>query len=270
MQSRPIVTLTTDFGLTDEYVGVIKGVILTILPETNIVDITHDVPPQNIKAAAFLFGRAYRYFPAGTVHLIVVDPGVGTDRRILAMHAGGQLFIAPDNGVLSPVFNNEATVMSIHAVTRRQYFFQPPGATFHGRDIMAPVAARMAGGLDLAKVGESVSPKECTIFRDPRVVVEERRVTGEIIHCDGFGNLCTSLTTSDIRPLSERGKLRVRLGETEIQGLCSCYADKADDQQPLALFDSHGHLEIAVSGGSAANLTGAQPGDAIVVELLND
>ena len=266
MQSRPIITLTTDFGLKDEYVGVMKGVILTLLPETKIVDITHEVPAQDIRAAAFMFGRAYRYFPAGTVHLVVVDPGVGTDRRILAVHAGGQLFIAPDNGVLSPVLATCNKVMSIHSVTRRQLFFQPPGSTFHGRDIMAPVAARLAGGLDIATVGASVQLGDCVVLPPPRIEVGERRVVGEVIHADRFGNLCTSLTSTEIAPLSAQGQLRFRLGDTVIDGLCSSYS-QGGDGRPLAIIDSHSHLEIAVNGGSAASLTGGRPGTIVTVEI---
>ena len=255
-----VITLLTDFGLSDPYVGVMKGVILNICPASRIVDITHDIPPQCVDMASFVLGKSYPYFPAGSIHCIVVDPGVGSDRKILVAATDQYMFIAPDNGVLEPVFCSAGDCM-IYQVTASDYFLPDVSCTFHGRDIFAPVAAHLAKGIRPEQVGEPV--RQVVRLQERKPVISQNRITGEVIFCDRFGNAVTNI---HFETLKNRGNFRIILGSYSIEGLQSAYSDvKAG--QPLAIIGSYGNLEIAVREGSACSTLGINPGDKINIEF---
>jgi S-adenosylmethionine hydrolase len=257
-----IVTLTTDFGLKDGFVGVMKGVIWGICPSAQIADISHQVAPQNVLEGALVLGRAFPYFPPGTVHLGVVDPGVGTARRPIAARLGDHLFVGPDNGIFTLAYekaDRERWPVRIVHLTRTSHFLPKISATFHGRDIFAPVAARLAAGKSLDEFGPALD--------DPRrlVLPEAGRIPGgwkaHIMGIDSFGNLATNLLVEELRAGFE---VRVRLGRHEVQGLSRSYGE-GRPRQLIALADSAGMLELAVVNGSAAELTGARVGDELEV-----
>ena len=262
---RPIITLTTDFGLHDEYVGTVKGIILCTCRDAVIVDLTHDIEPQNIASAAMSIGASFRFFPGGTLHMVVVDPGVGSDRRILAVRSAGHLFIAPDNGVLTLVLT-EDYFQEAFQVNRRDLFARAISASFHGRDIMAPVAARLASGMDIARVGPRLSRQECCRISLPTTTVTNEVLSGEIIHIDHFGNLRTSITAKDLTGFSVK-KLQIQLGGRTVNAVSGAYSG-AEAGNLVALIDSRNHLEIAVNGGNAAALLGCQIGDEVKVSPL--
>lgn len=245
----PIVTLLTDFGLHDEYVGVMKGVIFTYAPDVRIVDITHFIPPQNVRAASHLLARAYPYFPQDTVHLVVVDPGVGSSRSILAVAADGQYFVGPDNGVFTPVFLRAAS-LAVHRVTDSHLFLDKVGRTFHGRDIMAPIAARLATGFDLGRVGPRIPTEECVHVTHRKAFRKGEELQGEILHVDSFGNLCTNISRQEVESFTAGREFLVKIGENLIP-FCSTYSGQPKGKL-LALYDSHELLEIAINQGNAA------------------
>ncbi|HLJ65770.1 MAG TPA: SAM-dependent chlorinase/fluorinase [Chloroflexota bacterium] len=262
MTTRPIITFTTDFGTTDTYVAEMKGVILGITPDVTLVDISHDVWPQNIGQGAFLLRRAFNHFPAGTVHIAVVDPGVGTDRRPIAVRAGSWLFVAPDNGVLAPsllaldlldssgrLHGAEGVVLANPAYRRNQV-----SGTFHGRDIFAPAAAYLASGVPLTELGPTIASVLTTAL--PEVVGVGVRVQGRVLHVDHFGNAITNLSLSDVpaNPVFLVGRLR-------LHGISSSYQE-ADF---AVLVGSSGQLEVAARNGSAARELGLSVGDSIEV-----
>ena len=245
----PIITLTTDFGGQDHFVGVLKGVILGINPRAVLVDLCHEVPPQNVAHGAFVLYCAYRYFPPGAVHLAVIDPGVGLrERKIIAVHAAHQTFIGPDNGLFSYILDEEKE-FKIHLVENSDWM---PGAisrTFHGRDIMAPVAAHLSNGETLARAGREIT--EILRLQPLAARYGEDRIEGRVVHVDRFGNLVTNISTSRARKrfgvdfLMETGSLR-------IQGLSEAYAASRPGDV-LAVGGSHGFIEIARYLGRAEN-----------------
>ncbi len=248
-----IITLTTDFGLEDEYVGVMKGVILSICPAATIVDITHGISPQNCIQAAYIIDAAYRYFPAGTIHLAVVDPGVGTGRTMAALRADGHVFLAPDNGVLSFLLQKDG-IFAVR-LNRSEYFLKDVSTTFHGRDVFAPAAAHLAAGVDLEALGEPVD-RGALMTLDlgrPRIGADGR-LSGTVVWADRFGNLTTSIDAASLDAYlrSKPGSAQpvIRIGEYRIAGLSSAYAD-AEPGRALALIGSRGYLEISVNRGNA-------------------
>jgi len=250
---HPIVTLITDFGLADEYVGVLKGVILSYNPAIKIVDISHQVSPQDIRTASHLLGRSYSFFPPGTVHLVIVDPGVGTDRPVLAIHSDSQYFIGPDNGVLASIVNR-ANSLTVHRITESSLFLNKVSNTFHGRDIMAPVAAQLASGLAIDMVGPRISPENCQLNGTGPCLVKDGVLLGEITHVDRFGNLCTNISRQDAEKFSDGRKMSIQLGDDAqilIDTFCSSYADQ-EQNTLLVLYDSHDFLEIAENRGNAS------------------
>jgi len=259
-----IITLTTDFGLADSYVGTMKGVILSITPTVTIVDISHDIPPQDVREAAYVLYAAYPYFPQGTIHVVVVDPGVGSERRAIALRTPQATFVAPDNGILSYVVARERAEEIVN-LTNPCYHLSPVSRTFHGRDIFAPVAAYLARGIPLAELGEPLA--EIITFALPRPQVHpDGTIVGQIIHIDRFGNLITSIKAEDLtaHPLPGRGVIEVK-GEA-IPGIANSYAEVAPGEL-LAIIGSSNHLEIAVSGGSAAQTLEARVGDEVVLRV---
>lgn len=253
-----IITLLTDFGLSDPYVGSMKGVILNINPDARIVDITHDISPQNVDEAAFVLKRVSSYFPGGTIHVVVVDPGVGSERAILAVQAENYIFLAPDNGVLKYIFDDEPDAR-VFRLTNRAYFLEKVSHTFHGRDIFAPVAAHISMGISLERLGE---PFDDYIVGDVKKPVEGKtEITGEIIHVDKFGN---GVTNIDGTLLKDRSKTKIRIKGYELDELCRAY-NNVPVGEPLALVGSGGTLEISVHGGDAQKRMGFVVGDSVTV-----
>lgn len=258
-----IITLTTDFGLADGYVGTMKGVILGIDPTAIIVDISHNIPPQDVQEAAYALYAAYPYFPQGTIHMVIVDPGVGSERRAIALRTPQATFVAPDNGVLSYVVAGEK-VEEIVDLTNPRYQLSPVSRTFHGRDIFAPAAAHLARGIPLAELGQPL--KEIVTFTLPRPQVSpDGTIVGQVIHVDRFGNLITSITATDLadRPLLREGIIGIK-GQS-IRRIANSYTEVTPGRL-LALIGSSDHLEIAVSGGSASQTLKAKVGDEVLLK----
>lgn len=261
----PIVTLLTDFGLQDEYVAVLKGVILCHCPAAHIIDISHLVPPQSIATAIFLLNRTYRHFPAGSVHLVVVDPEVGTERAILAISADGHIFIGPDNGLFTPLLSGENS-LAIYRLDLGKISPATRFSTFHGRDIMAPVAAKLAGGMPLANLGWKISANQCQRFDcgAPRLIGNTWH--GEIIHIDAFGNLCSNLHRQELLAMVPPDHLRVVIAGRQQVPVVATYAT-VSPHAVVALFDSNDFLEIACNQGHAAQQLGIGRGAAITVTI---
>lgn len=263
------ITLLTDFGTRDEYVGVMKGVILSVNPAARIVDITHDIEPQDLVGGAYAVKASYGYFPRGTVHLIVVDPGVGSERRILAVAREGHIFIAPDNGILTLVLKEGRADALVH-VENARYFLHPVSRTFHGRDIFAPVGAQISRGLDLRAIGRSVDQREVALLdlKVPRVA-PRHGICGTIVCIDRFGNMMTNIdeaTLGDFCASKKTGTPDIEVGGRAIAGVSCSYA-AAEIGSPLAIVGSRGYLEIAVNRGSAKDYFDAKRGDPVRVVL---
>ena len=259
-----IITLTTDFGLADGYVGTMKGVILGIDPTVTIVDISHDIAPQDVREAAYTFYAAYPYFPQGTIHVVVVDPGVGSERRAIALRTPQAAFVAPDNGVLSYVVAGERVEEIVH-LTNPRYHLSPVSRTFHGRDIFAPAAAHLARGVPLAKLGQPLT--EIVTFPLPRSQVHpDGTIVGQVIHVDRFGNLITSITATDLADHSLLGASVIEIKGQAIRGIANSYAEVTPGEL-LALIGSEGHLEISVSSGSASQTLKAKVGDEVLLKV---
>ena len=259
MPRRPIVTLLTDFGLADPYVAVMKGVILSIRPLAATVDITHQIPPGDVLAGAVALRQALPYFPEGTVHCAVVDPGVGTERRILAARYAGQTVVAPDNGLVSFV-DRDQPLSEIVVIRNDRYFLPgPTSATFHGRDIMAPVAAAIAGGLALAKLGPAPDKFKLLDLPEPRSE-DGGAVVGEVIYVDRFGNLVSNVPGELLeQSLGDRAVAAVSCAGRDVGGIEATY-DFGEAGQPLALINSMSLLEVAVKGGRACDVLDAGVG----------
>jgi len=250
-----LITLTTDFGLSDHYVGAMKGVILGIAPGARMVDLSHQVTPYEIPEAAFLLAQAYPCFPKGTVHVVVVDPGVGTARRPILAEAAGQVFVAPDNGVLTMVYSREEH--KVRAITAERYFRKPVSRTFHGRDIFAPVAAHLARGTRPAAMGKLISDYLRLDFERP-VRTGKRIWTGTVLKIDHFGNVITNFRPGDMPDLATHSWV-LALGPHRVSYLASNYAQCAPGEFFLIL-GSSGYYEISLSEASAARALGCGPG----------
>jgi S-adenosylmethionine hydrolase len=262
----PLITLLSDLGTRDTYVGVMKAVIMGLCPEARIVDLCHDIEPQDVQQAAFLLDTAWRYCPEGTVHVIVVDPGVGSDRRVVVLDVHNQHFVAPDNGVLTYVLVG-AKDYEAFFVEQSEYLLSDVSRTFHGRDIMAPVAARLASGLPPEAVGRAVEGS-LELLPIPRPVAMPAGLESHVIHVDRFGNLVTDLSEADLvtwQRESGARQLLVQVGDSAIEGLSLTYAG-AHPGEMLALIGSSGRLEIAVNMGSAAECLGVGRGALVLIE----
>lgn len=259
--ARPLVALLTDFGTRDHYAGAMKAVVLNICPEATLVDIGHDLPPHDVLAGALELAACYRYFPAGTVFLVVVDPGVGSARRGLAAEAGDYRFVAPDNGVLTAVWQ-ETPPKRVVELTERKYALPTVSRTFEGRDRFAPAAAWIARGIGLPSLGRSVAdPVRLDI---PEVEVDESGIRGTVLRVDRFGNLITNVPRAAFERLTSAGGVHVRIEGHDVPKVVATYAE-AGTGEVCALFGSTDHLEIAVGGGSAADRFGLGRGAAVVV-----
>jgi S-adenosylmethionine hydrolase len=262
--TRPIITLTTDYGTNDHFVGVLKGVILSINPEVNIVDITHSVLAHDILDGALAISQAYKYFPAKTIHLVVVDPGVGTARRPILVAGDTHYFVAPDNGVLSAIYDQSESLYAWH-ITSEHYFRNPISNTFHGRDIFAPVAAWLSKSWQTASFGDAIT--DFVRFSIPKPKVAGNTITCKVLRVDIFGNLITNLTAEDAPALATPdAKFTLRVGNGTVTKLRPIFAEGAQGE-PFALIGSSGYLEVAVNKGSAAKTLGATRGAEVTVEL---
>jgi S-adenosyl-L-methionine hydrolase (adenosine-forming) len=265
MKSSEIVTLTTDFGEGSSYVAQVKGVMLSLYPSARIVDISHSVAPQSVTEAAFLLRGFYHYYSPGTVHLVVVDPGVGTERACLAARAGDWFFLAPDNGVLSYVLQREKPI-EIVALTDTRFWRDCVCRTFHGRDIFAPVAAHLLRGVPLRELGEPLPELPALLPPLQARHASAARVVGRIVHIDPFGNLISSISPAELAGLStDTGRLRVQVRRTTIAGLHRTYGERRPGDL-IALISSFDLLEVAQVQGNAAAVLNASVGDEITVE----
>jgi S-adenosyl-L-methionine hydrolase (adenosine-forming) len=259
-----MITLLTDFGTLDYFVPAVKGVIYTINPQVQIADITHEIPPHDIASAAFTLAACYRDFPRDTVHLVVVDPGVGSQRRAIAVQAGAYLFVGPDNGVFSYVYAGESEVRVIH-ITREQYFRQGMSRTFHGRDLFAPVAAWLSRGLWPDALGDEI--KDYCKLEIPHPRISRGKIEGCVIHIDRFGNCITNVTANELSlDRVNRSAIKMDFAGREITRFCTHFAESAGREELFAYIGSAGYWEIAVWCGSAAQMTGAQVGKEVVIE----
>ena len=257
---RPVIALLTDFGTRDHYAGTMKGVVLGICPDVTLVDISHDVPAHDVLAGALELSAACPYFPSGTIFLAVVDPGVGSSRRGIAAEAGDFRFVAPDNGLLTAVFD-EHLPKRVVELTERKYARPTVSRTFEGRDRFAPAAAWLGKGIDLTALGRPAG----AIHRleIPQPLVESDRIEGEVVRVDHFGNLITNIRRKTFEALAS-GPLDIRVGAHQVPRVVSTYAD-APPGEVCALFGSTDHLEIAVSGASAAATLDLRRGAAVHV-----
>lgn len=261
--TKPLITLTTDFGTSDHFAGTLKGVILQVAPTARIVDITHGIQPFEIPDGAFTIAQAYRYFPKNTIHVVVVDPGVGSTRRPLLARMGGQYFIAPDNGVLSMVWAREQA--QVRHITNQRYFLKPLSRTFHGRDVFAPVAAHLASGVPAAKFGPRIEDHlRLTFFQPTRT--GKRNWTGSILKVDRFGNLITNLHIEEFPDVRTR-PFELNVGLQTISRLALTFTECAPDEI-FAVVGSSGYLEVATNQGSAAKALGCGAGSPVELVLF--
>jgi S-adenosyl-L-methionine hydrolase (adenosine-forming) len=258
----PIITLTTDFGTNDHLVGSMKGVILNINPAARIVDINHNVTPFDILDGALSIANAYRFFPPRTIHVVVVDPGVGTQRRPLLVSGEKQYFIAPDNGVLSMVFERESCI--VRHISAEHYFLSPISPTFHGRDIFAPTAAWLAKAFQTEAFGEEIT--DHVRFTMPKAKSSGQSVKGVVLRVDAFGNLMTNLTAENVPAAAvESGAIKLAINGKEIAKFVQTFALGAPGE-PVALIGSAGFLEVAVNRGNAARTLGVNRGAEVMLE----
>jgi S-adenosylmethionine hydrolase len=262
--ARPLIALLTDFGTSDHYVGAMKGVMLTICPDASLVDISHDIPPHDILTGALELAASYRYFPPGTVFLVVVDPGVGSPRYGLAADVGDYRFVAPDNGVLTAVLA-EVKPKRVVQLTERRYARATVSRTFEGRDRFAPAAAWLAKGVDCSTLGRPV--QQVQQLEIPAASVRDGSLVGEVVRIDRFGNLVSNIERRQFDAFRQEGAIRIEAGTVEVARLVNTYAEIERDAV-AALFGSTEHLEIAVNGASAAERLGLARGAPIRIRRM--
>lgn len=260
-------TLTTDFGTSDAYVAAMKGTILSIAPDVQLVDVTHGIAPQDVMEAAFVLSESVPYFPPGTVHLVVVDPGVGTDRRAIALRHDGHWFVGPDNGLFALLL--ETTTPEELVVLDRPAFWRTPtpSTTFHGRDIFAPAAAHLAAGRALAEIGSPAETMHPLQWALP--IPDEQGIRGWIVHVDHFGNAITNIPRDLFEQQRNGRPLKCFAGNAILKALHATYGD-VEQGEPLILFGSSGYLEIAVNSGNAAELFDIRKGTPVNVVFLDE
>jgi S-adenosylmethionine hydrolase len=263
---RRVITLTTDFGVADHFVGVMKGVILNINPEVEFVDLSHQVAAYDIFDGAFLIAQSYRYFPPGTIHLVVVDPGVGSNRRPILAATSRHTFVGPDNGVFSFIYGCEPSCKVRH-ITADRYFLKPVSNTFHGRDIFSPVAGWLSKGVEAAKLGDLITDYVRLAVPRPRRS-PGGMVTGAILKVDHFGNLITNLTPQDVPELLSESPpaFTLTINLQTITRLSTSYST-GKPSEPFAILGSSGYLEICTNRGSAARVLNARRGGAVKLVL---
>ncbi|MBI4665742.1 MAG: SAM-dependent chlorinase/fluorinase [Nitrospinae bacterium] len=264
-----IITLTTDFGITDPFVGVMKGVMLSINPSARFVDITHEIEPQNIKQAVYVISSSFEYFPAGSIHLCVVDPGVGSERKPLAFEAEGHFFVGPDNGIFTEVARKRKPAQ-IREITNPAYMLEKISATFHGRDIFAPSAAHLSMGAPLESFGPRLANlKSMDLPWEMRP--SPNLLVGEIIYIDQFGNAITNLTRALIEKTARElnsSVIKVELEEASVDGILPHYSAAGDEDTLSATFGSWDTLELFVKNGDAALLYGLETETDVRIRFL--
>jgi S-adenosylmethionine hydrolase len=261
--ANAIITLTTDYGTNDHLVGTLKGVILKINPEVTLVDMTHNVAPFDLLDGALAVGSAYAYFPPKTIHVVVVDPGVGTERRPLLVSAANQYFVAPDNGVLSVIYDREQENMVVRHANAEHYYLQPVSKTFHGRDIFAPVAAWLSKGWQTASMGDEI--QNFKRFAIPRPKEADGVVKGVVLRADVFGNLITNFRAEDLPESAvSAGAIKLQAGAQSITRLVDTFAC-GNNGEAIAYIGSSGYMEIGVNKGNAARTLGLGRGTAVLL-----
>ena len=259
MKPNGIITLITDFGQTDGFIGIMKGVILSINPKATFVDISHRIPAQDVEAGAFVLNWSYRYFPTGTIHLVVVDPGVGSERKILAVQSGNYFFVAPDNQVLKYIFHSSETLTVVN-VLNKEFFLKKISHTFHGRDIFAPVAAHLSTGVGIEQLGHETKNYDRGEIDHP--IITKTNIIGKIVYSDKFGNLISNIPAEEIKqPVS-----LIQIGSIRITQLSNSYIEVAVNQ-PLAIIGSSGYLEIAIRNGNARQQLSLDRGAIVRIEF---
>jgi S-adenosylmethionine hydrolase len=260
-----VISLLTDFGTDDEYVGLVKAVIYGIAPGADVVDLCHRIEPQDVAGAAFLISSAWRYFPENSVHLVIIDPGVGTDRAIIAVKSAGHIFLAPDNGVLTRIFDRDPAVRIVR-VENRAFFRAQVSRTFHGRDIFAPVGAHLLRGISMDQLGPAAPAGSLRRIEAAARRSDERgEIVGAVVWVDRFGNLITDIEVNEanrIRGEEEGLPLQVHIAGRILTGLCRSYGD-VEPGEALVVVGSRGTLEIAVNCGSASAKLGCGRGDPV-------
>lgn len=259
--ARPVIALLTDFGTRDHYAGTMKGVALGICPDATLVDVTHDIPPHDVLGGALELAASYKYFPSGTIFLAVVDPGVGSQRRAIAAESAGYRFVAPDNGVLTLALR-ESPPKRVVELTERRYARPTVSRTFEGRDRFAPAAAWLAKGVELSALGRPLTSWH--VLPVPEPAIESDRVTGEVLRVDRFGNLVTNVDRRAFERLAAVGAIEISAGTHAVEKVVATYAE-VEQGAVCALFGSTDHLEIAVSGGNAAERLGLARGAPITI-----
>ncbi|MBI5749186.1 MAG: SAM-dependent chlorinase/fluorinase [Nitrospinae bacterium] len=265
MKQNNIITLTTDFGLSDPFVGIMKGVMLGINPSVKFIDISHLIEPQNIIEAYYTLKFSYKYFPSGTIHMAVVDPGVGSERRPILIESKDYFFIGPDNGIFSFVFENEPSA-NIIELTEKKFFLPPISQTFHGRDIFASVAGWLSSDVKPYEFGIPINNP--VILKLPEPAIEKGKISGEVIHIDRFGNLITNISETQFHSfISERdGKVRIKIKNFIIPSICKSYSDDVGPK-PSSIFNSWGLLEIFVRNGDAGKKLKIKKGEKVLIGL---
>jgi hypothetical protein len=260
-RKRPVITLLTDFGLRDPYVASMKGVILSINPHCHLIDITHQVSPRDIREGAFTLAQAYASFPKGTIHLAVVDPGVGGPRRPALFVTKNYFFVGPDNGLFTIALRTEI-LKQVVVLTNEKFFLPKISSTFHGRDIFAPVAAHLSLGVKPQSFGPSIKSWHKISFSDP--AVKRGKLIGEIIHVDGFGNLVSNIDRERLLQFADGRPFIISVGKRVIRGLKRGYWEGSRGK-PIALIGSGGFLEISIREGSAQKFLNTRKGNRVVV-----
>lgn len=260
----PAIAMITDFGLHDPFAGIMKGVIRSLGSTAEIIDITHGINAGDIKSAAIALSMSYRYYPDGTIFLVVIDPGVGTARRPIAVTAGGKTIVCPDNGIISFVINEYPEWSAVH-LDRHEFFLPKISSTFHGRDVFAPIAAHISMGTSASDLGSKID--DVTTIQIPQASAGERHIQGEVLYIDGFGNLITNINEASVIEWAHDRKFsdfKIHTGSVEIIGISDSFSDVRMGK-PLTVFGSFGMLEVAVNGGSAAALTGSSIGAKVLL-----
>jgi S-adenosyl-L-methionine hydrolase (adenosine-forming) len=261
--ANPIITLTTDYGINDHLVGTLKGVILKINPDVTIVDITHNVTAYDLLDGALAIGSAYSYFPAKTIHVVVVDPGVGTARRPLLVSASNQYFIAPDNGVLSVIYEREKEGLVVRHANVEHYYLSPLSKTFHGRDVFAPVASWLSKGWQTASMGDEIT--DYKKFSIPRPKGSDGTLKGAVLRTDAFGNLITNFRSEDLpESVLNGGAIKLQVGTHQVTRFVDTFAS-GNNGEAIAYLGSSGFLEIGVNKASAARTLSIGRGTAVIL-----
>lgn len=259
----PIVTLTSDFGLQDHYVAAMKAVILGINPEVRLIDISHQIPPQDIMAGAWVLRNSAFLFPKGTIHLAVVDPGVGSDRKPVIVEINGHFFVGPDNGLFSLLAEEEYHARTI---TNHSYWNGGNSNTFHGRDIFAPSAAHLSKGVAPEKFGNTI--EELVSYRWASPITDNEGIQGMVLHIDHYGNLISNISADQVKQVQERGKFKIYVGSAILNRINTTFSDVSDGE-PAAIIGSSGMLEVIINKGDASEMLSVQKGASISVISIN-